>query len=109
MLLEKEVKEIQKQTLEIMDVEEVTNKVKDRFLKLTTKNIDTFLEFSNFCYHFDRRSKRFNTMTSIHIEMINENEEYKKSYRKAIKYAEKNPRPVDSHKDYNDATVFDFS
>jgi len=108
MLIENEAKETQRQILELMDVEEITNEVKDRFLKLATKSIDVSLELSDFCYHFDRRSKRFKTISSIHTEKIRENEEYKKFYEEVIKYSGKNPRPVESYKNYNDDTVFDF-
>ncbi len=108
MLLEKEAKEIQKQILEIMDIEEITNEVKDKFLKLVTKSINTCLEMSDFCYHFDRRSKRFKTISDIHIEMIGKNEEYKNFYREVINYSNENPTSVEEHKNYNDDTVFDF-
>jgi hypothetical protein len=109
MLLEKEAKEIQRQILELMEVKEITNEVKNRFLKLATKSIDVCLEVSDFCFHFDRRSKRFKTISDIHIKTIRENEEYDKFYGEVIKYSNENPRPVESHKDYNDDTVFDFN
>lgn len=109
MLLESEAKEIQKQILELMNSEEITSEVKDRFFKLATKSIDVFLEFSDFCYHFDRGSRRFKTISDIHIEMITENEEYKKFYREVIKYTDENPISVEDNKNYNDDTIFDFN